>query len=248
MSDENSDEGRVIDYIELAEELRDRVQIDITDIYYNEKMEKIDDLVSFSRLDWISKRPAELVNFLSGLCSIDLNNAHEKKLNLICKTIELIYYCRNSKLELPEHFIENLVSYTCSNSKINCNFQGSLSPGGSYSSLSLWLKQQACEPIAFPKGMVKNVFDNNQKVGKTYIITGDNKVPTTVMTSHLWITLDKNSTKQNDVIYKPQSWMWPYATIQTTEELLFNKMIQPSQNFRETRDSFVTDCISLILK
>ena len=68
------------------------------------------------------------------------------------------------------------------------------------------------------------------------------------MTSHLWITLDENSTKQNDVIYKPQSWMWPYATIQTTEELLFNKMIQPSQNFRETRDSFVIDCISLILK
>ena len=68
------------------------------------------------------------------------------------------------------------------------------------------------------------------------------------MTSHLWTTPDENSTKQNDVIYKPQSWMWPYTTIQTTEELLFNKMIQPFQNFRETRDSFVTDCISLILK
>ena len=96
--------------------------------------------------------------------------------------------------------------------------------------------------------MAKNVFDNNQKVGKTYIIKGDNKVPTTVMTSHLWITLDKNSTKQSHVIYKPQYWMWPNRTSQTTEELLFIKMIQPSQNFRETRDSFITDCISLILK
>ena len=96
--------------------------------------------------------------------------------------------------------------------------------------------------------MVKNVFDNNQKMGKTYIITGYNKVPTTVMTSHLWIALDKNSTKRNDVIYKPQSWMWPNTTSQKTEELLFNKMIQPSQNFTETRDSFIADCISLILK
>ena len=72
---------------------------------------------------------------MSSLCSIDLNTANEKELKLICKTIELIYYCQNSKLVLPEDFIENLVSYTCTNSKINCNFQGSLSPGGSYSSL-----------------------------------------------------------------------------------------------------------------
>ena len=79
--------------------------------------------------------------------------------------------------------------------------------------------------------MVKNDFYNNQKVGKTYIIVGDNKVPTTVMTSHLWITLDKNSTRQKDVIYKPQSWMWPNTACQTTEEFLFNmfnKMIQAS--------------------
>ena len=118
------------------EELRDTVQMDLTDdIYNNEKIEKIDDLVSFSRLDWISKRPAGLVHFLSSLCSIVLNTANEKKLKLIGKTIELICYYQNSKLVLPEHFTENLVSYTCTNSKINCNFQGSLSPGGSYSSL-----------------------------------------------------------------------------------------------------------------
>ena len=118
------------------EELRDTVQMDITDdIYNNEKIEKIDDLVSFSRLDWISKRPAGLVHFLSSLCSIALNNANKKKLKLIGKTIELICYCQNSKLVLPEHFIVNLVSHTCTNSKINCNFQGRLSPDGSYSSL-----------------------------------------------------------------------------------------------------------------
>ena len=85
-------------------------------------------------------------------------------------------------------------------------------------------------------------------MGKTYVITGDNKVPTSVMEILLWIMLDKNSTKQNCVICKLQSWMWSTTTNQTTEELLFNKMIQPSQNFRKTEDIFITDCISLILK
>ena len=92
--------------------------MDITDIYNNEKTEKIDDLVSFSRLDQIFKNPAELVHFLSSLCSINLNTANEKRLKLIGKIIELIYYCRNSKLVLPEHFIENLISYTCTNIKL----------------------------------------------------------------------------------------------------------------------------------
>ena len=45
LSDENLDEGRVIEHIDLAEELRDRVQMDIADIYNNEKIEKINDLV-----------------------------------------------------------------------------------------------------------------------------------------------------------------------------------------------------------
>ena len=65
--------------------------MDITDIYNNEKIKKIDYLVSFSLLDWISKLPAELVHFLSSLCSIDLNTSNKKKLKLICKTTELIY-------------------------------------------------------------------------------------------------------------------------------------------------------------
>ena len=46
LSDKNSDDGRVIEYIDLAEELRDRVQMDVTDICNNEKIEKIDDLIS----------------------------------------------------------------------------------------------------------------------------------------------------------------------------------------------------------
>ena len=40
LSDENSDEGRAIEYIDLAEELRDRVLMDITNIYMVMKKSK----------------------------------------------------------------------------------------------------------------------------------------------------------------------------------------------------------------
>ena len=40
LSDENSDEGRAIEYIDFAEELRDTVLLGITNIYDNETIEK----------------------------------------------------------------------------------------------------------------------------------------------------------------------------------------------------------------
>ena len=79
------------------------------------------------------------------------------------------------------------------NSKTFCNFLGNRSPGGSYFS-STWLNEQASEAIKFPPGLVKSIFDNNQKIGRTYAITGDNKVPSVVMTSHLSLVLDEKST------------------------------------------------------
>ena len=50
-------------------------------------------------------------------------------------------------------------------------------------------------------GLVKNVFDNNQMIGKTYKITGENKVPSIVITSHLWISLDTRSDIQENVAF-----------------------------------------------
>ena len=108
--------------------------------------------------------------------------------------IELIYYCRYSKLVLPNHLIESLLCYSFTNSKSYANFLGNRAPGGSYTYLISWLKQLANNPLKFPNGLCKSVFDNNQKIGKTYLIPGTNKVPSSVMTSHLWITLDVNNT------------------------------------------------------
>ena len=60
---------------------------------------------------WLNQRPEELIHLLCNLCETDINIANEKKLNIVCKIVELLYYSRNSKLVLPHHFTKNLMSY-----------------------------------------------------------------------------------------------------------------------------------------
>ena len=67
--------------------------------------------------------------------------------------MELIYYCRNSKLVLPNHLIESLLCYSFTNSKSYANFLGNRATGGSYTYLISWLKQQASNTLKFPNGL-----------------------------------------------------------------------------------------------
>ena len=242
----DEDDG-MIKYVELGDELSKIIQSDVKELYTNKSVETINDLIDFNHIDWIRERPMELVHLLSKICKIDLNTANEPKLRTLTKIIEMIYFSRNRKLVLPQHFIDNLVGNTCTNSKTYCNYQGAYSPGGSYFTLSSWLNQQARKPIEFPPGLTKAVFDNNQKVGKTYVITGDNKVPTAVMTSNLWITFDEKCGKQNENYLKPEHWMWNVISENEKEQLL-ELMTNTTHEFRESRDKFISECIVQIQK
>ena len=146
---------------------------------------------------------------------------------------------------MPNHFLENVLCYSLTNCKTYANFIASRSPGGAYPYLSNWLNNQAREPIKFPDGMVKAVFDNNQKVGKTYLITRTNVVPTSVMTSHLWITFDANSNLQTEKSLKPDSWMWKNRNTAFREELT-KFLTRPSPQFRKSRNAFVETCIRIV--
>ena len=180
----------------LGNEISKLIKSDVAQLHnIASKQRDIKSLVEHDPLRWLNQRPEELVHLLCNLCETDINITSEKKLNIICKIVELIYYCRNSKLVLMQHFTENLMSYIFTNCKSYCSFIGSRSPGGSYSYIQNWLNQQSHTAIPFPEGLAKSVFDNNQKVGKTYVITGDNTVPTIFMTSHLHIIFDARSTK-----------------------------------------------------
>lgn len=122
---------------------------------------------------------------------------------------------------------------------------GSRSPGGAYSYVTNWLKEQAKEPLKYPEGVVKSVFDNSQKVGKTYLISGTNTVPTSVITSHLWITLEKDSNLQNDQKYRPEEWMWKDVDENVKIELK-KSLTQSTENFRKTRDGFITTILEKV--
>ena len=81
-------------------------------------------------------------------------------------------------------------------------------PGGSNPYLQQWLNQQSDKEIVSPAGLVKSVFDNNQKVGKIWcVITGDNVVPAIVITSHLNVTFDPESSLQNNESLNSENWM-----------------------------------------
>lgn len=115
-------------------------------------------------------------------------------------------------------------------------FMGNRSPGGSYTNLSKWLRDQSKKPLKYPTGLVKSVFDNSQKVGKTYLISETNIVPTSIITSHLLITLDKSNKLQENKRFQPGEWMWKVVD----KVDLKRSLTAPSNKFRQTRKKFIS--------
>ena len=67
---------------------------------------------------------------------------------------------------------------------------------GSSDFISKWLTDESNQPVEFPIGLMRSVFDNEQLIAKknkkkkkkkkkTYKVKADNKVPTSVITSHI---------------------------------------------------------------
>lgn len=243
---EKADDEEITKFVELGKQLHDIVSADTKELFKKQgEIKKINTLLEYQPSDWVLNRPHALLHLINSLCGFDLNIASENKMTIVSKIIELIYYCHNSKLLLPNHFLENLLSYSFTNCKTFTNFMGNRSPGGSYSYIASWLNEQANNPISFPSGVVKVIFDNNQKIGRTYVITGTNIVPTSVITSQLWVTLDKRSLIQNEIICKPKNWMWTEKTVNNKENLItFFKTSSPV--LRESRNSFILSCIKLV--
>lgn len=249
-SEKDNDESEFLENCyEIGKQLGDFIANDISQLYsHNSDVKMIQTLINYEPSRWLSERPHELLHCLSNLCNIDINTAGRSKLIILTKIIELIYYCRNSKLVLPNHLIESLLSYYFTNSKGYANFLGNRAPGGSYTYLMKWLKEQASEPLHFPNGLCKAVFDNNQKVGKTYLITGTNTVPTSVMTSHLWISLDVNNLMQNDSKLRPDKWMWESMDTPDLASKFIQILMSPGEEFRTTRNSFIESCLKIVQK
>ena len=148
-------------WLDLAKKLSNIIKPDITHLHRHQKLQDIDSLIEYNPLSWLQDRPPELVHFLSQLTNTDLNTCSKNKCMLLCKIIEQIYYVRNSKLVLPCHFTESVMSYSLTNSKSYCNFVSNRGPGGSYTSLSSWLNRISSYPLLCP----------HQDLSRTFSIT-----------------------------------------------------------------------------
>ena len=231
--------------VRIGETLNKLMKNDLADIKES-KLKTIETVNNFNLKHWLSNRPKELIFLLCSICKVDINTASVSKVQLIAKAVELLYYSMNSKLVLPSHFFENLLCYSLTNCKSYINFLGNRSPGGAYTFLCNWLKEQSKDPLKFPEGLVKSVFDNNQKVGKTYLISETNIVPTSVITSHLWIIFDPTSKMQEKSSLKPCAWMQKELDDSQTDELI-RSLTVPTENFRLTRNSHITKCLEIVV-
>ncbi|XP_060601916.1 uncharacterized protein LOC132755133 [Ruditapes philippinarum] len=108
--------------------------------------------------------------------------------------------------------------------------------------ISKWLADEASTPVEFPKGLVRTVFDNEQVIGKTYRIKADSKVPTSIVTSHLYICIDPESTIQNDEKFAPSNWLFDKPN--DHQKALFLSEDENCVNvFRVTRNNLISRCL-----
>lgn len=125
---------------------------------------------------------------------------------------------------------ENILLYS---SKTAAIFKGSVSPSGSYRTLLRCLDSEAQNPIRVPEGSVRCAFDNNQVIGKTYLIKGDNKVPTSVLCSSAYIELDDSKIQEEEEL-GPSTWMWKLPSDNDKQSLL-NSLNEHDQYFRDKK-------------
>jgi len=109
------------------------------------------------------------------------------------------------------------------------------------------LREQSKEPLQIPNGLVKSIFDNSQKVGKTYVISSTNIVPTSVITTHLWTVLDEHSDLQYKEELSPRNWIQRKLSLGQRSDLI-NLLSKPSMEYRITRNRFIQTCIQVVIR
>ena len=78
--------------------------------------------------------------------------------------------------------------------------------GGQYDTISNLLVGLASSPVIPPEGDLGHAFDNNQRIAKTWHIEVDSKVKASVITTHIWLSLNKNGKLEESKNLKPVQW------------------------------------------
>ena len=233
---------------ELANSMLPQIARDVTALYADKQRCSIDGLLRYNSLEWLKKRPIGLVRLLSRLCQISDEELLEegKSSFMISKLIEIIYSTWNSKLQLPISFSENLLVYSQTHRKQLVHYNSCAGPAGSYSYLHKWILDQVADPIPYPTGLAKSVFDNEQVVGKTPSVKAENKVPGSVITSHAYLSIDNgNNIQSNDVRLCPCVWFFKAPTDAQIDNFI-NVSPEETNLFQMTRNAFISERLKIV--
>lgn len=228
-------------------EIQDHMQSDIINLYKDSQRCSLENLTAYDAEVWLKDRPKCLVGLLRKLCGLDKTFASSVETLQIAKLVEIMYGCRNKNLVLPLSFQENLLVYSLSRNKQLVGFNSRLCPAGSEKTISRWMTQQADTPVKYPEGLVRSVFDNEQVVGKTYRVKSDNKLPTSVITSHLYIVIDEQNMIQTEEKFAPCNWLFSKPTNAQTQAFLSMNNDAVNDTFRKSRNTLLGDRLRKVI-
>ena len=205
----------------LSKPIRDDAE-KMTSKYYN-----LEELCNYNINDFIQNSNGVLRAFITACCNIERRERKEKYY-LIARVIEMMYRLCYPWIVYPLAFIQNLCTYVSTRSRYAVDLSTPLG-GGSYDTILKWLVGQGAitGPIKCPDGNIGVAFDNIQVLKKTYAISVNSKMESSVITNIIWITLNHNQCLQHDPAYIPKPWMLELETIrkvQLFEDPLFKKL------------------------
>ena len=163
-----------------------------------------------------------------------------EKLQHIIPTLESIYRLCDSKFIGPWSFMQNLIVFASSKSKIACNVLGSAVPGAKYSRVSSFLNEVESrkEPVC-PEGDLIFMFDNEQVIGKSWNVSATHKVKSSVITNVAVVQAETNENIQKIEELMPGKWLTTKENSELISDMCADDRSEISTNnqFTEWKDA-----------
>ena len=106
-------------FTDYLKNLSSEASQDISALYGDKNICTINSLLQYDSAKWLRERPEKIVKVLSEICQFSESalSRESRETFALAKIIELIYATRNSRLQLPISFLENLHVYSLTHSK-----------------------------------------------------------------------------------------------------------------------------------
>ena len=159
-------------------------------------------MINYKPEVWLLQRPQDVIDHFN------ITQKQRKNKNyLLAKSIEQSYGFQNQRLVLPLSFAENIIAYSYTHNKNLIQMNSKTLPSGIITTIRKFLEDSSSEPIPFPPGCVRVVFDNEQTIGKRYRIhVSSPNVPLPVITSHAYIVINNKNDVESFHHLSPRIW------------------------------------------